>query len=317
MNRGPTAPIVVAIDVARPAENVVEWAAAEAATQGSPLRIVHAIAPEFCLDPSMASAMFEYAAGSRAAAALLLRDAVTRATSVASELNVSATLLNGTVTWALRREARTARLLVVGHHHTRNGGLRGLLARSVARELAAHAPCPVVVVRHQDGPVAGAARVVVGVNRGPTSAAIGFGFQAARQRGVPLTLVHVCRSGPHHDRTSAGVDLPTFNDVLGDRAVAQAITRWQQECPEVQVNPTLHSGEPAAALIAESLGAALLVVGSRNRRRLVGGLRGSISQVALDHATCPLAVVGQDHATIAPFSSRRRDLHPRRPALRP
>ena len=306
MNRGPTAPILVAIDTAQTVEDAVDWAAAEAATQSSPLRIVHAIAPEFCLDPYIASAVFEYTAGTRAAAKLLLQDAAARATSVAPELEVTTALLDGTVTWALRREARAARLLVVGNHHHRHRGLRALLGSSVVAELAAHAPCPVVVLCHQDGPVAGAARVVVGVNRGPSSAAIGFGFHAARQREIPLTLVHVCRSAPHRDRTGAGVDLPTFIEALDDPAVVQAITRWQEECPEVRVSPRLCAGEPAAALIAESVGAALLVVGSRGRSSRVRRLRGSVSQVALDQATCPLAIIGQDHATNAPADDARR-----------
>jgi nucleotide-binding universal stress UspA family protein len=300
-------PIVVAVDAADSAHDVVDWAAAEAAAQGSPLRVVHVIAPAFCLDPYMAGAMMESADATRAVGKQLLDQAVTRASLVAPELDVSTAMVDGTVAWALRREARAARLLVVGHHHHgQHGGLRALLAGSVSGELAVHAPCPVVVLRRLDDPVVGAARVVVGVNRGrSSSAALGFAFRAARQRGIPLTLLHVGPAVADQEGAEAVVDLPTFIEAVEDQAITQAITRWQDEFPDVPVRPALRGGEPTSALIAESTGAALLVVGSNGRSHRIGRLLGSIGQVALDQAKCPLAIVRQDHATDAHTDNKR------------
>lgn len=294
------APIIVAIDDAGSAEDAVDWAAAEAGAQGSPLRVVHALVPALVLDAYSAGAMMEYADEARALGEELLHQAVVRATEVAPEIAVSIALVDGTVTWALRREARAARLLVVGNHR-RHSGLLGLLAGSVPGELAAHAPCPVVVLRPVDAPVAGAARVVVGVSRGRScSAAIGFAFRAARQRGIPLTLVHVGGRDVTRASVEATVEPPRFIEALGDRAVAQTIARWQDEFPDVLVVPKLLAGEPASVLIAESAGAAMLVLGSRGRGYRLGRLLGSVRQAALANPGCPIAIVRQDHATVAP-----------------
>jgi nucleotide-binding universal stress UspA family protein len=190
-----------------------------------------------------------------------------------------------------------------GHHR----GLGGLLAGSVCAGLAAHAPCPVIVVRHLDGPDAGTARVVVGVNRGRSCApAIGFAFQAARQRGIPLTLLHVWTAAGSAAGREATVDLSTFVAVLGDQDAARTISSWGRVFPDVPVVAKLFVGEPASALLAGSAGAAMLVVGSRRRGRRVGRLLGPTGRRVLENARCPIAIVGQDRPRTAPTEEGRR-----------
>jgi nucleotide-binding universal stress UspA family protein len=301
------APIIVAVDDAGSTDDAVDWAAAEAAVQRRPLRVVHALLPTPSLDPYSAGAMLVYAAGTRSAAQRLLHDAALRATSVAPELEVGTALLDGTVAPTIRRAARTACQLVVGNKGHRHG-LRGLLAGSVSAGLAAHAPCPVIVVRHLDGPDTCAARVVVAVNRGRSCAtAIGFAFGAARQRGIPLTLLHVWTpAGSASAGREATVELSTFVEVLGDFDAARTISSWRQAFPDVPVVAKLFVGEPAPALIAGSAGAAMLVLGSPRRRRHVGRLLGSTGRGVLDNARCPVAIVGQDRARTAPTEGGRR-----------
>jgi nucleotide-binding universal stress UspA family protein len=300
------APILVAVDDADSAGDAVDWAAAEAAAQGSPLRVVHALVPTHPVDPYTAGAMLESVAATRSAAQRLLHNAVQRAESVAPELAVSAALLNGTVAWAVRREARAARLLVMGNHSGQTG-LRALLAGSVSAGLAGHAPCPVIVLRHLNSPVVGPARVVVGVNQGRCcSATVGFAFRAARQRGIPLMLLHVCRPECGPTGVEAIVDSSTFLYALGDRAGAQAICGRCEEFPDVPVVRKLLLGEPASGLIAESIGAAMLVIGSSTRGHRLCRPMGAIGRALLENARCPIAIVRHDQAMAPPADAARR-----------
>lgn len=298
-------PIIVAVDASGSAD-AVEWAAAESAAQDAPLRLVHAIAPLLAVDPYGTSAMLECAASRRAAVARLLDDAATRAAAVAPGIEVGTRVLDGTLTWALRKHAEAALLLVVGGHEG-HGGLRGLLARSVPGELAGHSPCPVVVVPPLDGPIVTRARVVVGIDRGRSnSGAIGFGFHAARQRGIPLTLVHVCAPRSAPSAPDAVVNQATFVGVLGERMVAETIDRWRDELPTVRVDFRLCFGDPPAVLIAESCGAAMIVVGAPGHGRRLGKLLGSTGQAVLENAACPIAIVPQDRAIAVPAGAPQR-----------
>jgi nucleotide-binding universal stress UspA family protein len=58
----------------------------------------------------------------------------------------------------------------------------------------------------------------------------------------------------------------------------------------VPVRRTIAVGHPAGALLAASAGSTLLVVGSRGHGGFAGMLLGSVSQAALRHARCPVAV---------------------------
>jgi hypothetical protein len=70
----------------------------------------------------------------------------------------------------------------------------------------------------------------------------------------------------------------------------------------------VHS-HPAQALIDESDGAELVVVGSHGRGGFTGMLLGSVSQAVLHHAACPVAVV-HPHRTksLKPLPARRPSL---------
>src|SRR5690242_17371415 len=189
-------PIVVGVDQAGSAEAAVDWATAEAATRGCPLRIVHAFRPPLPADGYGVVAPSDPVSWAQTAGRLVLQEAVASARSVAPDIDVSTGLIPGTATRALRSEARNAQLLVVGSRG--RSGLAALLSRSVGRHVIRRSPCPVIVIppaapvvesAHQ-GPGPSAPRVVLGV--GPTSpgtAAIDFAFHAARQRGIPLTAL--------------------------------------------------------------------------------------------------------------------------------
>lgn len=192
MNRGQQGAIVVAVDDTGCSDDAVEWAAAEAAARLRPLRVVHALAVPQAVDPCATGAVIAQVLAERARAEQILNRAVARASTIASDLEVATSVLDGPVTWALRREARDAALLVLGSHDRRSRLSRTsrLLADSVSGALAATAPCPVVVVRRRARPTRTQPAVVVALELGRAgSAAVGFAFAAAEQRGVPVTTV--------------------------------------------------------------------------------------------------------------------------------
>ena len=136
--------------------------------------------------------------------------------------------------------------------------------------------------------------VVVGVDGSPTSeAAVGFAYEAAATRGVPLVAVHTW--------WDLMVD-PTFAPLLDwdaleadEREVlAERLAGWGEKYPDVHVQRLVMHDRPARALLAQAAGAQLVVVGTRGRGGVAGLLLGSVSHALLHHAPCPVAVVRPD-----------------------
>ena len=61
---------------------------------------------------------------------------------------------------------------------------------------------------------------------------------------------------------------PQMAEAAADRAGQQTLARWREEFPNVPVIATLVCTDLASALIGESSGAAILVVGSSSQGRL-------------------------------------------------
>jgi nucleotide-binding universal stress UspA family protein len=291
-------PVVVGVDEAGSAEDAVDWATAEAAARGCPLRVVHAFRPPLPADAYGFASPIDSYVTAHTAAQLILGDAVTRARSVAPGIDVSTRLVRGTAARALLSEARDARLLVLGSRG--RSGLRAVLSGSVAGPVSRHSPCPIVVIRPFANRVSlrSAPRVVVGID--PTtsrSAAIGFAFHAASQRGIPLTVLSAWTPDTAADiETIPGP--PQIAEAAAGRAVQQTLARWREDFPTVPVITTLVRADPAPALIAESSGAALLVIGSSSRGHLRRLLCGSVSRTVLRNAGCPVAIVGRGKTAV-------------------
>ena len=236
-----------------------------------------------------------------AGAEQVLAQAMARARSVVPDIHMTTRLLQTTAALALLDEARDACLLVLGHRGLR--GLRGLLSRSVAAQVAARAPCPVAVIRPPVALGAGSPlppRVVVGIDRAAScTPAVGFAFQAARQRGISLIAVHSWAPDLPAD-VEAITGPPALAEAVAGRTLRRALDRWQSEFPAVPVHAALVRGDPAHALIALSRGAALLVVGTRGRGHVLGTVLGSVSQTVLRHGHSPVAIIRHDAVLTAP-----------------
>lgn len=284
------APVVVAVGDGDASDDAVEWAAAEAAARRCRLRVVHVVRRPLVIDPSGLVPLPDGPLLARALDEDVLHAALGRATSVASDLEISGELLSGVPTRGLIELSREAALLVLGG---RGGGMRRLLAGSAAEHVVPHAYCPVVVIPqrpdvHHD-PVR--PRVVVGVGLPRCCPEVlDLAFRAAAQRGVPLVAVHVW-----------GSDAPAdLEGVCGPSAATEGHAReqlnrllapWQDQFPHVPVRAQLLCADPAAALVTESGGASLLVVGCRGRGALLSMLFGSVSRNLVQRVHVPVAVV--------------------------
>jgi nucleotide-binding universal stress UspA family protein len=288
------AAIVVGVDGSPHSLGALDWAAREALVRQRPLRIVHAFTwpvPNALLGLPAAA---QPDVGLRHAAERLLSAAADRARGAAPTMDISTDLPADVPAAALIAASRDAGLVVVGHRGL--GGFTGLLVGSVGVLAAAHAACPVIVVRGNDSDEAGppAGEVVVGVDGSELSSlAVDFAFSHAALHHLGVLAVQAYAFPAFitsSDPLSAAYDI---DDLREDHArlLAEALAGYRNNYPDVPVRQKVVYGRPAAVLVAESAGAALTVVGSRGRGGFTGLLLGSTSQSVLHHATGPVAIV--------------------------
>jgi nucleotide-binding universal stress UspA family protein len=132
--------------------------------------------------------------------------------------------------------------------------------------------------------------VVVGIDdQGACTPALGIAFRAAAQRGVPLTVVQAWTPDVPADHEAVCGSVAASEARAGE-LLHQALDPWRSRFADVPVATRPPTADPAAALIRESEGAALVVVGSRvgkaARVRLFGSVRRSVAQ----QARCPVVV---------------------------
>ncbi|WP_432989325.1 universal stress protein [Dactylosporangium sp. CA-233914] len=282
--------VIVGVDGSPNSLNAVEWAAADAMRRQRPLRVVHAFLWPAVFPPAPPR-LYEQAM--RESVEEILGAAVFRARDVAPNLDISTDTPAQQAAAALVAASRHAGAVVVGNRGL--GGFTGLLAGSVGVELAAHAACPVVIVRHTvrpAGPEVG--RVLVGIDGShDAERALQFAFEQASFRRVGLTAVLAyLRPEP----TGPNDILPLICDQEGlrddeRRALVESVAGWAEKYPDVDLRTAVVRGRPAAVLTELSAGAELLVVGSRGRGGFAGLLLGSVSRAVIHHAACPVAVV--------------------------
>jgi nucleotide-binding universal stress UspA family protein len=290
-NDGARRAVVAGVDGSECGLQAVRWGAAEASRRRLPLRLVAVHSwpmgglagdPGLGVDPR---------AVLREAVLGQLSTAAAAAARVAPGLEVEQVEVTGYPVPVLQAESTGAELVVLGDRGL--GGFTGLLIGSVASALAAHASCPVVVVRGPEPDYVAPLPepVVVGVDGSPASeAAVAFAFEAASLRRVPLVAVHVWQD-LIVDATMAPLIDWAAVEAEEREVLAERLAGWCEKYPDVPVRRLVVRDRPARALVGESGRAQLVVVGSRGRGGLRGMVLGSVSQALLHHAHCPVAVV--------------------------
>jgi nucleotide-binding universal stress UspA family protein len=290
-----TQPVLVGVDGSESALDAVRWGALEARRRRTALRLI----TSFAYGPDNVIAMpalgdqvrDELVAGARHR----LADAVGVAEQTGPGLEDTADVLTGYPIGVLLDQAAQAQLLVLGSRGL--GGLTGLLLGSVAVGTAAHAPCPVVVVRGASGPETASRPVVVGVSGTRNSeAALAFAYDVAAARDVPLVALHAWVDVDIAPGPTPVVDWTALAE-REEARLGEQLSGWAEKHPEVQVRRVLVRNGAAKALVELSSDAQLVVVGSRGRGTFTGLVLGSVSHAVLHRSHCPVAVVRPDTAT--------------------
>jgi nucleotide-binding universal stress UspA family protein len=142
-------------------------------------------------------------------------------------------------------------------------------------------------------------RIVVGIDGSePSVEALRWAAEQARLTNSRLEVVMAWQIPATFGLETLGGFSPSYEglppfDFAGtaqlilDTAVKEAIG----EQAELQIDRKVIEGHPAAVLIDRSVGARLLVVGSRGHGGFEGLLFGSVSEHVAGHAHCPVTVV--------------------------
>jgi nucleotide-binding universal stress UspA family protein len=290
-------PIVVGVDDSPPSYTALDWAIGEAARRRVPLRLVHVVAPPARFGGGPVGSAVDTGTGDAATNAARALERACETIETIPDVTIAS--IDGDPASVLIAESARASLVVVGNRGL--GGFRGLLAGSVSVQTATHARGPVVVVRPAAPESAasgadrhGVGRVVVGTDCSDQSdRAVAFAFEEAELRGIGLTVVHAWRypvSTSPGEMIFAVVSRTDLADQEND-LLAKSIAEHREAHPGVPVRLVLAQGNAAGVLVHESVGADLLVVGSRGHGGFIGLLLGSVSDAAIRHAGCPVAVV--------------------------
>ncbi|GHH83429.1 stress-inducible protein [Streptomyces sulfonofaciens] len=306
-----TRSVVAGLDGSRESRVAAEWAADEALLRDLPLRLVHAwVWQPYAFAPPATVPSSPAGAGGRGGRAEPLLDAVRDDLARRhAGLRVRREQVAGQPVTALVDAAQEAELLVLGAR--RLSMVAGFLVGSVALAAVARCTRPVVLVgehgpggKAPDGTgdvanalPAGYRDVVLGLDaRSPAGPPIAFAFQAAAVRGARLRVVHG-GAPPAPDGDENGLVRPRGAQAGGQRSgggVAEVLRPWSEDFPGVEVAEQPVVGKVASHLVDASRGAALLVVGRRNRRLSAGGHIGSVTHMVLHHSDAPVAVVPHD-----------------------
>ncbi len=298
MTTAPRRAIVVGIDGSASSHAALALGAWEAEHRHRPLRLVycHDIAVPYGIlglgpDP------LELSRPPKAASEMLA--SLTEQTRLAHpDVEVSSVVLAGPAAATLVRASEQAELMVVGSRGL--GGFAGLLLGSVGAQLAAHSKAPVIVTRPPDSegalghtPVSGP--VVVGVDGVPHSlAAVAFAFAEAAARHVELQVHHAWWTLPLSEL--GPTELPHYELIdaheEASRLLAESTAGYRERYPDVTITllPSQNLN-PAAALVAASEDASLLVVSRHGGNVLTRLLFSSVGDTAVREAACPVAVV--------------------------
>ncbi|QWZ08870.1 universal stress protein [Nocardioides panacis] len=277
--------VVVGVDGSAGSGAALEWAVAYAQQRRRPLLLVNGAG-----DPRKSSSFIgidDARHDLRMEARRVTDQALAVVRRLAPDLDVEVTTPLHDARQALLDLTEKASILVVG---TRGlGPVKALLLGSVSTALAAHAECPVAVVRPAERDQDGRSPVVVGADGTEAStAALELAFELASTDRRPLVVVHSWSTN------DTFVDLASYQQRVDaveehSRMLAESLSGYEEKYPDVSLERRLPDAGPLDTLVDLSATAAAVVVGSRGRTGL-HALGGSVSRAVVEHAHCTVVV---------------------------
>ncbi|MDO5710783.1 MAG: universal stress protein [Micrococcales bacterium] len=285
--------IVVGLDGSVASNRALAWAVAEATRRQRPLHLLcaretyigaaHLDSSVAWTDPSL---------DALDSSLTVVEEAREYVKTVSPDLQVAFSRPWGRPAQHLVVASRVAEIVVVGSRgHSR---LASVVLGTVSLQTAAHARCPVIVVREgQPEHPAGSLKIAVGVD-GSSDAreAVRFAMRTAGPGGdVELVLAWWLEVVDGVVVTTPGTRYWEEIEARHRVTIQNALGALPQEYPQVNIEVTVSRGRTEDVLLKAVQDVDLLVVGSRGRGGFAGLLLGSVSQHMLTIAPCPVAIM--------------------------
>jgi nucleotide-binding universal stress UspA family protein len=282
------APIVVGVNGSHEALNAARWAGAVAERLGVPLHILTAAPyPGRTLTDTMAAIRAAAIEDHRESAERILKATKESVLSDHPGVAVTTTSLDLAADEALSAASRTARLLVLSCDDVTAVG--ELLIGSTTLATLAHARSPIVAWRGAS--IAPTSQpVVVGVDGcAGDGGALGIAFELADLFGAPLRVIYSWSVARHAMGANGPIEIHWDASTRAQwRRLNHVVEPWRKLHPDVDVALTCEPVKPGRALEIHSVGAQLVVLGSRRRNSPTHRLFGSTSSYLLHHCDVPV-----------------------------
>lgn len=283
--------VTVGVDGSPESMAAVEWAATEAKSLGTSLRIICATGGR---PRHPHPHRVEDAPKRLAWAQEQLREATRRAGEVHPDGDVVGDVVSEAPSKSLVEAAEEAEVLVIGSRGL--GTFAGFVVGSVGLSVLAHTSRPVVAVRSPNGSVASGGPLVAAVDlQHETDEVLEFAFREAAHRGVPVRIAHAWSVQSVYAFPSALPDPEVVREAgeHSEQAVEVAVRKWRDQYPQVETEDLTRAAAVIPYLLEVSADAGLIVVGRRTRGHPFPTRIGSVAHAVLHHAHCPVAVVPQ------------------------
>ena len=278
-------PVVVAVSSADEFDAALRFAAAEAASHGCGVHLVHAY---HVLPTGPETPLLEFEVVDDLATATI-RGAVEHATNTLhGQVPVTSRLIKGPIVESIIEAGADARLIVLQRRDLGRG--RRVVTRSTSSGVAAHSHVPVVAVPSSWSGESGPGGVVtVGVDEASRCRGlVREGLIAARARQASLHLLHAWSVPGYYD------DI-ILNRLHGEGWITETASEIQEvvddlheDFPDVPVQIDVRHGRPADLLVEASRSSLLLVVGRHDPLIPLGSHLGPVARSVLREAVCPV-----------------------------